>query len=261
MDNIVYEQSVSNDVPPSNFVNKKWVYVNDLNQGSYQSQVIIDTTALSNQGSWVNYSEGYIAMPLIVTLTSTTAANLPAGTNKADYSWAFKNGFWQIINSMSVQYNNASVVSETPFLNVFKSFEAMTKWSLDDLFNDGPTCCFYPDNPSSWSYAPASVTPNATPLQGNGGGLCNNRNAPLLVATTPISTVANAVSITTATPFYVTSGLVGTTTSSGSAGTVGANTITGQNALFGNPTAYNDGFLQRQFFVNYDPNDTTPPPC
>jgi hypothetical protein len=74
MDNIVYEQSVSNDVPPSNFVNKKWVYVNDLNQGSYQSQVIIDTTALSNQGSWVNYSEGYIAMPLIVTLTSTTAA-------------------------------------------------------------------------------------------------------------------------------------------------------------------------------------------
>jgi hypothetical protein len=247
MDNIVYEQSVSNDVPPSNFVNKKWVYVNDLNQGSYQSQVILDTTALSNQGGWVNYSEGYIAMPLIVTLTSTIAASLPTTANIADYSWGFKNGFWQIINSMSVQYNNSTVVSETPFLNVFKSFEAMTKWSLDDLFNDGPTCCFYPDNPSSWSYAAASS--NTTPISGNGIGLCNNRNAPLLVATAGVASAA----IDATTPFYISNGLVGNTTSAGA--TTTTNTISGQNPAFGNPTSHNDGFLQRQFYVSYDPSD------
>jgi hypothetical protein len=244
MDNIVYEQSVSNDIPDNDFVSKKWVYVNDLNQGSYQSQVIIDSTSISNQGAYQSISEGFIAMPLLITLTSGSTASLPASTNLADYSWSFKNGFWQILNSMSVQYNNGSVVQQTPFLNVFTTFKAMTSWSLNDLFNDGSSVGFYPDNPSSWSFAEESS--DATAISGNGIGLCNNRNAPLLVASTAVATAA----ISTETPFFVTNGLVGPTTSTGSTG------VPSQNPGFGNPTSYNDGMLQRQFYLSYDPNDS-----
>jgi len=68
MDNIVYEQSVSDDLPSNEFVSKQWVYVNDSNQGSYNGQVIIDTTALSNQGGYQGLSEAFLCFPLVITL-------------------------------------------------------------------------------------------------------------------------------------------------------------------------------------------------
>jgi hypothetical protein len=80
-------------------------------------------------------------------------ASLPAGSRVGDYSWAFKNGFWNIINSMTVEFNNNNIIQQTPFLNVFRSFKAHTGWSEDDLKNNGASCGYYPDNAGSWSYS------------------------------------------------------------------------------------------------------------
>lgn len=91
-DNLVFEESLNTEVDSSEFISKKWVYVNDNNNGNYTSQVVIDSTPLSNAGAWINWSEGFIVMPLLVELTSP-AASLPADSSISDYSWAFKNGF------------------------------------------------------------------------------------------------------------------------------------------------------------------------
>jgi hypothetical protein len=147
-DNLVYEESLNTEVDQSEFISKKWVYVNDNNSQNYTSQVVIDSTPLSNAGGWISWSEGYILMPLVVQLTG---ANLPAGA-KGEYSWAFKSGFWQMINSMTVEFNNQNVIQQTPFLNVFRSFKASTSWSQDDLKNEGSTTGFYPDSSNSWSF-------------------------------------------------------------------------------------------------------------
>ena len=87
-DNLVFEESLNTEVDSSEFISKKWIYVNDNNNGNYTSQVVIDSTPLSNAGGWVNWSEGFIVMPLLVELTSA-AASLPAGSSISDYSWAF----------------------------------------------------------------------------------------------------------------------------------------------------------------------------
>jgi hypothetical protein len=153
-DNLVFEESLNSEIDPSEFVSKKWVYVNDRNTQNYQTQIIIDTTPLSNAGGWVNWSEGFIVMPLVVQLQSTeTPANLPyPPTSVADYSWGFKSGFWQMIHSMTVEFNNGNIVSQTPFLNVFRSFKANTSFSQDDLKNEGASIGFYPDTADSWGW-------------------------------------------------------------------------------------------------------------
>jgi hypothetical protein len=141
-DNLVFEESLNTEIDTSEFISKKYVYVNDNNNGNYTSQVVIDSTPLSNAGGWINWSEGFIVMPLLVQLTATTATSLPADSSLSDYSWAFKNGFWNLINSMTVEFNNQNVVQQTPFLNVFRSFKCLTSWSADDLENHGASCGF-----------------------------------------------------------------------------------------------------------------------
>jgi hypothetical protein len=86
---------------------------------------------------------------------------------------------------MSIEFNNQNIVQQTPFLNVFRSFKAMTKFSLDDL-QEGPTIGFSPDSAGSWTYTAASP---ATA----GAGLSNNRDAPTIqVGSTPASSYATS---------------------------------------------------------------------
>lgn len=151
MDNLVFEESVNTEVEQSEFIEKKWVYVNDNNSQNYSSQVVIDSTPLSNAGGYVNWSEGYILLPLVAHLTSsnTTATNTQEGVAN---SWALKNGYWNMINSMSIEFNNQTIVQQTPFLNVFRSFKCLTSFSQDDLVNHGDELGFQPDSAESWTF-------------------------------------------------------------------------------------------------------------
>jgi hypothetical protein len=74
MDNLVFEESVNTEVEQSEFIEKKWVYVNDNNSQNYSSQIVIDSTPLANAGGYVNWSEGYILMPLVAHLTGSNIA-------------------------------------------------------------------------------------------------------------------------------------------------------------------------------------------
>ena len=71
MHNLVFEESIITETDQSEFIEIKWVYVNDNNAQNYSSQVVIDSSPLSNAGGYVNWSEGYILMPLVVEATAT----------------------------------------------------------------------------------------------------------------------------------------------------------------------------------------------
>jgi len=217
MDNLVFEESISSEVSQSEFISKKWLYVNDINNGNYSSQIIIDSTPLANAGGYVNWSEGYIAMPLVVVLSGPAGSTIGANTDSlASHTWAFKSGFWHIINSMSIEFNNQNIVQQTPFLNVFRSFKAMTSFSQDDLA-EGPTIGFSPDTAGSWAF---STTENV-----DGDGLTNNRQIPAM-------TVANSN--------------VGTAFASDS--------NPSNSADFGSEYAFNKGFARRSEWYGYTPS-------
>jgi hypothetical protein len=158
---------------PATFVDKQWLYVNDSNNGSYTGQIVIDSTTLSNSGSYIGWSESFLQVPLVLQAES---ASIDANTKKFDFGMALKNGYWQLIHSMSVEFNNGSVVQQTPFLNVFASFKNLTSWSEGDLKCWGKITGFAPDTADSWVFnSILAAASNANGLQGNGTGFCNNR--------------------------------------------------------------------------------------
>jgi hypothetical protein len=277
-DNLVFEESLSTEMDSSQFIKKQWIYVNDNNSQSYSSQVVIDTTPLSNAGGWINYQEAFIVMPLVVQLTTDTADNaarLPLNTTKGDWAWAFKNGAWNMLNSMTVEFNNQNIIQQTSFSNVFRSFKAMTSFSSEDIVNEGADILFAPDGADSWSYCPATnastanAAPNtplinlsangvssvAVPAYTNGGnnvaagnvglGVTNNRNFP---------TVVNVAPSGTATQSLATSAVAGTPvfTDAGGTSTLVYDGIPSASFVAGSSDAFNAGLQQRQSYINYD---------
>jgi len=81
-------------------------------------------------------------------------ATATAGLDGADVPnmMGFRNGYWNMINSMSVEFNNQTIVQQTPFLNVFRSFKAHTFFSESDVINHGNEIGYALDTASSWGY-------------------------------------------------------------------------------------------------------------
>lgn len=181
MDNLVFEESINSELSQSEFVDKQWLYINDNNNGSYSSQIILDTTPLSNAGGYINWSEAFIAIPLVLQLES---AAIVADTNSADFVLGMKNGYWQILHSLTCDFNNGNIIQQVPFLNVFSSFKCLTSWSDGDVKNWGSVCGFAPDSSRSWIYN-SIAGDTAVYAAASGTGLCNNRLAPLLPILTP----------------------------------------------------------------------------
>jgi hypothetical protein len=242
MDNLVYEETINTEISSSEFVDKQWLYVNDNNNSSYSGQVVIDTTALSNCGQYLNWNEAFLTFPMILQIegNGTLTAN-----SIDDFMVGMKSGYWQIIHSLIVEYNNSNVVQQVPYLNIFNSFKANTSWSKGDVENWGALTGYCPDSADSWLYNNVAVidiggAPNTNIMTSSGTGLCNNRNAPY-VNITGLSTVtlpdppdAGAVAVVDTNNYNST-------------------TQATQRKSSLRSSCYNKGFWRRQQWLVYDP--------
>ena len=173
-DSLVFSESVDSESSEPIMQDRQFLYVNDSNNSSYTGQIILDSTSISNSGQWLNWQEALITIPLVLQIEGPATAF--AATNSVDYALAMKSGYWQILHSMSVEFNNGSVVQTSSFLNVFSSFKNLTSWSDADLKNWGAITGFAVDTATSWVYN--SIASSATNgLSANGLGICNNRTA------------------------------------------------------------------------------------
>lgn len=235
MDNLVFEDTINSELTTSEFVDKQWLYVNDNNNGSYSSQIVIDTTPLANSGGWCNWSEGLILMPLVLQLEAANATI--SATSDTGYDWvlAMKNGYWNILHSMNIEFNNGSVVQQTPYMNLWCSFKALTSWSVDDLRDWGAVCGFSPDTSLSWGFN-SSATTGSNILAGCGAGLFNNLTSIQVdissyawaSGTNPVATPVLSVNLNTKT------------------------TLPSQDLRY----IFNQGLVNRMSFINYDPTVT-----
>lgn len=169
MDNFLYDVSNTSEVQTEPFTKREVVYVLDSNNGSYNGQILLDTSSLSNSGKWASYSEAYLQVPLVVYLQANNWAGLQA--TSVPFSMGLKAGYHHLIHSISVEYNNVSVVQLTPFTNFYVSYKLMTQSSWNDVIKNGSTNLFIPDTPTSMSF-------NGTATNGGtGNGVCNNQDS------------------------------------------------------------------------------------
>ena len=184
-DQTVLEQSLESQIVDEPFVSRQSVYVIDSNNGAYNGQIQIDTSSLSNSGRWASYSEGVLHIPLVVTLTGNTApSGLTSGSTgtsaqnaniqalRKNFAIGLKNGYYQLIHSLSVEYNNTNVVQLTPFLNHYVTYKLMTTLSEGDIEKWGTQMGFFPDSWQSHDYDQTAT------INAGGKGSINNKNLP-----------------------------------------------------------------------------------
>lgn len=164
-DNLLFEVSNSVEMDGEPFVRKERVYVIDQNNGSYSNnQILLDTASLSNSGKWADFSSATLTLPILITMTSTFKFD----TVSTDFVCGLKNSYTQLISSMSVEYNNSSVIQITNLTNMYISYKLNTTLCVDDLVILGSQIGFAKDSAQSWRY-----TNNATGSL-NGMGSLNN---------------------------------------------------------------------------------------
>jgi hypothetical protein len=87
-DKLVFDLSQEIEGSPQVFIKKDWLSILDNMNTQYSSnQTIIDTSQLSNSNKYMSYREAYLAVPLIMTLSTSTAFVAP--TNAAPATAGF----------------------------------------------------------------------------------------------------------------------------------------------------------------------------
>ena len=168
MDNTAYDMSAQSESAPSFFVKKDYLSILDNSNGNYSSnQLVIDTSQLSNSNKWLNYREGYLVMPLLVSMTSAVSTYVVA--QNFDYSVSLKNWYGTVIHSISLDLQGSTIIQQTPFQSLWNCFKLLTTLSYQSIVTEGPTLGFYPDTSTSWTFNAATAT-----IGGN--GTCNNSN-------------------------------------------------------------------------------------
>jgi len=199
-DKLVFDLSQEVEGSPNVFVRKDWINILDnQNQNYSNNQSIIDTSQLSNSNKYMSYRESYILCPMLLTIGSTSYSALtstptsrttlpdPSATATSfDHTIGLKNWFGQIIHSLTLDYNGTTILQQTPFANIWNCFKLMTSLSWQDVYSQGSTIGFYPDDPKTWCLYPAQAGAATTAIQVGGAyatadfignGVVNNTNA------------------------------------------------------------------------------------
>lgn len=163
MDAYLYEESLDDSKPETIAISKEVLYIQDTNSGVYNGQIVFDTSSLSNSGKWLAWSQAELQIPFIVSFTS--AANLAAGVRAAAFTMGLKNGYYQIIDSLQIDYNNVNIQQLSNNLNQFVNYKVLSTWSRSDLDKWSSMYGVYPDDPA---YAAANANLNTASTTGTG---------------------------------------------------------------------------------------------
>lgn len=69
-DMTVYDMSSKSEGEPNIFLRKDWLNILDnMNQNYQGNQSILNASQLANASKYMNYAEGYLSVPLLLTLT------------------------------------------------------------------------------------------------------------------------------------------------------------------------------------------------
>lgn len=178
-DKIIFEDSYG-DIPLSetHFVKKEMIYITDNNtSGTYNTnQIVYDNLGLSTNGRWLNFSEGFLVIPLVVTMTGRNAgdtASLDLTTvhgRSSDMSVILKNHFGTLISSIQVDYGNTSLIQTQQNLSSYMIFKQ--HMDVDDSYVARNINGYRPDSHTSWSYNAGGGSGSNATIQGE--GMMNN---------------------------------------------------------------------------------------
>lgn len=225
------------------FADAQWLFMNDLNQGSYTNgRLIINTTNLRTQ--FVDYHNAYLMVPFSVTVPIASATSYLGATG----SWSttippnvcFKSSVLDLIPG--IQH---STDTGTSIINELTGLDQMNAWRLNVEHNDewfnafGPALCAAPDIfPNSDLSNPSLTVAVRDPTNLPGISATANTAAVATIAN-PVTTNMALSSVTTPFNAYA----------QGASGTAANNPFGEAQFVTARNPYYNSGFYRRcQYF-------------
>lgn len=164
MDQFLFADSLQDQRVDPIFSQRQVLYALDQNAGSYSSQILFDLTSLANSGKWLSFSEATLEIPYVVSCRSSV--DISSVINA--FSMGLKNGYYQILDSVQVDYNGTTLCQQQRFNNILTNFKLLVKSSVGDVTHWGPSIGFIPDTAGAYTYSTVAAT--------GGDGYSNNRN-------------------------------------------------------------------------------------
>jgi hypothetical protein len=180
----LYELARAQEQQGKNFVfsKKEYLRIPDSNAQNFSSSTVsFNLPTISTTDQWLSSRESSIEIPYTVTLTST--ADLGADAENA-YAIALKKGAHNVINGISVKYNNNTVITPTDLSNLYYDFKILSTFSNSEMEVLGDVLNFGKDSAETSTYqGTASIY---------GMGICDNKVTDTLVNTTGYEAVPGA---------------------------------------------------------------------
>lgn len=117
--------------------------------------MMFDKCVLSNSGQWLAYSEIYIQIPFEMTFQSSAHVT-SSNTYVQGFVMGLIIGYYQLVDSIQVDYNNQNIISLQPFTNLFVNNKLLSYMIVDYLKKLDSSIGFNPDSAVAASYASAS---------------------------------------------------------------------------------------------------------
>jgi hypothetical protein len=137
------------------------------------TQVTFDLNNMFDSSSFVDISDMYLTIPVIMSAAFSAGAGVvaPAATTASFSTLALKSGYQHLIHQMSITSSGKTVSDMQPFVNVIKHWKLLSSMSATDLKNLAPSLGLSEtlDNERSVQYN------TATGVTFRGIGLCNNQ--------------------------------------------------------------------------------------
>ena len=106
-DEVAYDNILESHREEIPFYSKEILTIQDGQNGSYNTQITFDTSQLATNGLYINWSKSTLEIPYLISVKSTVDLT---GAPPSSFASGLKNGFYQLVDSISVSYGNTTVV-------------------------------------------------------------------------------------------------------------------------------------------------------
>jgi len=152
-DSLRMTESVKPETPDFTAKDRQFVDLYDNNNGSYTGgQITFDGQSLVNSHRYLDLKSSYLTVPITATLTvdTTTIAGAAGAANA--FAVSLKNGSLQLINGLTVNLANQSVINLQSFSNIPATYKILSTWTDSDQETYGPSMNFWKDDGQSCAW-------------------------------------------------------------------------------------------------------------
>ena len=116
-DSLIYDMSLGSEETEVPFLSKQLIYINDNNASQKYSthEIIWDSLSIGSNGKYNSLRQGYLAIPLVISVAGSVTAGGAAvdiaALNSTDFLVCLKNSNLNLISSLMVEYNNTPLVT------------------------------------------------------------------------------------------------------------------------------------------------------